>query len=132
MDNRRRRAKTREAFLKDVPSYQGTDEDFEKAHYQRYGREEKLGPDGKHHHGSDHFPHGSDREKMHTQYSKSTQPRNDSRAAYNKGVKAAHQELERMSFEEKRYYKSRTGGLPPHLHERLEPRAKDLRETALE
>ena len=127
-----RRAATRDSFLRDVPSYSGTDKDFESAHYQRYGREERLGPDGKHHHGSDHFPYGSNREHLHTQYSNSTRPRDDSRAAYHNGVSAAHKELKRMSNEEQKYYKTQTGGFTPHQHERLDPRAARFRDASFE
>lgn len=131
MSSHRRRAGTREAFLRDVPSYSGTDKDFESSHYKSYGREEKLGPDGKHHHGSNHFPRGSDREQMHTQYTKSTRPRDDSRAAYHNGVIAAQKELGRMSAEEQKYYRTQTGGFAPHQHERLDPRAAQFRDDSL-
>lgn len=58
------RDRDRATFLREVPKYAGTSEDFDRAHAKRYGREEGLGPDAKHHHGSYQFPHGSDRQKL--------------------------------------------------------------------
>ncbi|CAF9937417.1 MAG: hypothetical protein ALECFALPRED_007244 [Alectoria fallacina] len=132
----RRRGGTREhtrdrdqaSFLRDVPKYAGTSEDFERAHAQRYGREEGLGRDGKHSHGSLKFPHGSDREKLHTQYSASTKGRDATRNAYKMGLRAAKEEHVEMKKEQREYYRDNTGGLPPHQHERLDPRAKEYRD----
>ena len=108
--------------------YTGTDKHFEEAHAQRYGREEGLGPNGKHHHGSARFPPGSERGVMHTQYSKSTGPRDTARRAYEEGLRAAQRELEKMGIQEQEYYRNHTGGLTPYQHERLDPRASDYRD----
>ena len=129
--SRQRGATPGSAFMQDVPRYAGTDEDYEKSHAQRYGREERLGPDGKHHHGSYQFPRGSDRQKMHTQYSKSTRPRDNSRTAYNNGLAAAERDVNRLDEEDREYYRDYTGGLPPYQHERLNPHAKAYRDDCL-
>ena len=126
--SRRRGATQGSAFMRDVPRYAGTDEDFERSHAQRYGREEGLGSDGKHHHGSHHFPRGSERQKLHTQYSKSTRPRDDSRKAYNNGLAAAERDYNRLDDDEREYHRDYTGGLTPYQHERLDPRAKAYRD----
>ena len=134
VQSRRRRGTIRDrdgdASLSRTPMYAGTDEHFEKAHAQRYGREEGLGPNGKHHHGSAYFPHGSERERMHTQYSKSTRPRDMSREEYREELKAAERELRTMGIQEQKYYRKHTGGLAPHQHERLDPRASDYRDNS--
>lgn len=133
---RRRRVATREpgrdSFLKEGLSYSGTDEDFERNHARLYGREEGLGPNGRHRHGERRFPLGSDRERLHTQYSASTQPRNDHQDAYHSGVAAANRELRNMSRQEQRYYQTQTGGFAPRQHERLEHRARTWSDTSLE
>lgn len=133
--SRRRRGTIRDRggdySLSRTPKYTGTDGYFEEAHAQRYGREEGLGPNGKHHHGSARFPPGSEREVMHTQYSKSTKPRDMSRMAYEEEVRAAERELKRMSIQEQQYYKKHTGGLTPLQHERLDPRASNYRDNSL-
>ena len=132
--SRRRRGTIRDrdggSSLSRTPRYTGTDEYFEKAHAQRYGREEGLGPNGKHHHGSARFPRGSEREVMHTQYSRSTKPRDMSRTAYEEELSAAGREFKRMGIQEQQYYKKHTGGLTPHQHERLDPRASDFRDNS--
>lgn len=119
------RDRDRDTFLRDVPKYAGTSENFDRAHAQRYGREEGLGRDGKHSHGSFKFPHGSDRQKLHTQYSASTKGRDTARNAYQMGLGAANEEVEGMDKEQGDYYRTNTGGLPPHQHERLDPRARE-------
>ena len=124
------RGRGRESFLQEVPRYGGTDEDYDRAHYGRYGHEEGMISEG-HHHGSAQFPHGSDRQKLHTHYSNSTKPREKARNAYRNGLGEANEEYQSMSRAEQQYYKEHTGGLPPHLHERLDPRAKDLRDKSL-
>ena len=133
---RRRRVATREpgrdSFLKEGLSYSGTDEDFERNHARLYGREEGLGPNGRHRHGERRFPLGSDRERLHTQYSASTQPRNDHQDAYHSGVTAANRELRNMSRQEQRYYQTQTGGFAPRQHERLEHRARNWSDVSLE
>lgn len=122
------RDRDRASFVREVPRYAGTSENFDRAHAQRYGREEGLGPDGKHNHGSYTFPHGSDRQKLHTQYSASTNGRDVARGAYQKGLAAANDEYEYMDEEQQEYYNHNTGGLPPHQHERLDPRASEYRD----
>lgn len=107
--------------------YAGTSEDFERAHTRRYGREEGLGPNGEHLHGP-HFPRGSDRQKLHTQYNASTHGRDVARGAYQRGLTAAEDEYLDMGKHEKIYYEENTGGLPPHQHERLDPRAREYRD----
>ncbi len=125
-----RRASTRDRdrddapFLRDVPRFEGTSEEFNRAHARRYGAEEGLGPDGSHRHGY-HFPHGSDRERLYTTYSASTMGRNTRRDAYQNGLTNAEEELQDMSMEEQEYYRQNTGGLPPHQHARLDPRARE-------
>ena len=135
VQQRRRRGTTREpglnSFLREGLNYTGTDENFKKNHARLYGREEGLGPDGEHHHGS-RFPRGSDREKLHTHYSKSTRPRDNSRTAYENGVLAARDELKRMGRKAQDYYERHTGGFAPHQHERLDPRATNYRDSTLE
>lgn len=123
----------RDAFQREVPRYAGTSHDFDSAHTRRYGREEGLGRDGHHHHGaSSRFPHGSEREKLHTQYAKSTKPRDNARDAYQHGLADANDEFDNMSYDEQKYYKKHTGGLPPHQHERLDPRATTYRDKCFE
>lgn len=132
--SRRRRGTIRDrdggSSLSRTPRYTGTDEYFEEAHARRYGREEGLGPNGKHHHGSARFPRGSEREVMHTQYSRSTRPRDMSRTAYEDELSAAGREFKRMGIQEQQYYKKHTGGLTPLQHERLDPRASDFRDNS--
>ena len=125
------RDRDRETFNREVPKYSGTAEDFDRAHAQRYGREEGLGPDGKHHHGSYQFPHGSDRQKLHSRYSASTKARDGARSAYERGLATATQEYNMMEEEEQEYYTANTGGLAPHQHERLDPHAKQYRDKTL-
>lgn len=111
VQGRRRRGANREpardrdraSFLREVPKYAGTPENFDRAHAQRYGREEGLGPDGKHNHGSYEFPHGSDRQRLHTQYSASTRARDVTRGAYREGLRAANEEYEYMDAEQQKY-----------------------------
>lgn len=110
--------------------YTGTDEDYERAHARRYGQEEGLGPNGKHHHGSARFPCGSERQVMHTKYSMSTKPRDMSRTAYEEELRAAEREVGRMGIQEQEYYRNHTGGLTPHQHERLDPRASKYRDNS--
>ena len=126
------RDRARDTFLREVPRYEGTDDDFERAHARLYGKEEGLRPDGKHQHGSAHFPRGSERQRLHTQYSKTTKPRDNARDAYQDGLRAAEREYDRMGVEERDYYRDHTGGLAPYQHERLDPRAKRLRDLSLE
>ena len=120
----------KESFLREVPDYAGTSEEFDRAHARRYGREEGLGPDGKHAHGQAHFPHGSDRQKLHTQYSASTQGRNFKRDAYNQGLRAAEKEFRSMDVEEQQFYRTNSGGLTPLQHEHLDPRAEEWRDIS--
>ena len=139
MQSRRRRGTTREpardrgkeSFMRDVPNYEGTSEEFDRAHARRYGREEGLGPDGRHEHGQAHFPQGSDRQKLHTQYSASTKGRNFKRDAYNHGLRGAEKEFRAMDREEQNYYRTNTGGLTPLQHERLDPRAQEWKDISL-
>ena len=118
------------SFLKEVPKYGGSSKDFDRAHAQRYGREEGLGPDGKHDHGSYKFPHGSSRQKLHTQYSASTRPRDTARGAYKDGLGAITEELEMMGIDQRDHYRLNTGGLAPDQHERLDPRAREYRDKS--
>ena len=124
------RGRGRESFLQEVPRYGGTDEDYDRAHYARYGHEEGMISEG-HHHGSAQFPHGSDRQRLHTHYSNSTKPRVKAGNAYRNGVQAANRELGKMSAAERDYYRRHTGGLAPHQHEQLDPRAGDFRDSSL-
>lgn len=39
------RDRDRETFLREVPKFAGTSEEFDRAHAKRYGREERLGPE---------------------------------------------------------------------------------------
>ncbi|KAF6241905.1 hypothetical protein HO173_000617 [Letharia columbiana] len=89
------RDRDQESFLREVPRYAGTSENYDRAHAQRYGREEGLGPDGKHNHGSYQFPRGTDRQKLHSQYSASTKGRDAARGAYQKGLGAAQDGAEK-------------------------------------
>ena len=116
------------SFVRDVPKYAGTSKDFDSSHARRYGREEGLGPDGHHHHGSMQFPRGSERQKLHTQYSASTKARDNTRRGYDNEVLAANKELRSMSVEQREYYRDHTGGLAPDQHERLDPRAQAYRD----
>lgn len=124
------RDRGRDSFQREVPRYAGTSQKYDRAHAQRYGREEGLGPDGKHNHGSYQFPRGTDRQKLHSQYSASTNGRDAARGAYQKGLGAAQEEYENMDEEEQEYYTQNTGGLAPHQHERLDPRAKEYRDKS--
>ncbi|KAL9134099.1 MAG: hypothetical protein Q9175_004726 [Cornicularia normoerica] len=45
-----------------------------------------------------------------------------------KGLAAANDEYEYMDEEQQEYYNHNTGGLPPHQHERLDPRASEYRD----
>lgn len=137
MQGRRRRGTFREpasdrgldSFLREVPKYSGTNEDYAEEHARRYGREEGLAPDGRHRPGNV-FPPGSNRQKMHERYDNSTEARNFTRDAYNDELLSAQKELKKMSNAEQRYYAQQTGGLPPHQHERLEPRAAEFRDKS--
>ena len=139
LHSRRRRGTAREpardggkeAFLREVPSYAGTSEEFEKAHARRYGKEEGLGPDGMHGHGQAHFPRGSDRLKLHTQYSASTNGRDSKRDAYDHGLRKAKKDFASMDDDEQKFYRTNSGGLTPLQHERLDPRAREYRDISL-
>ena len=124
------RDRDQESYLREVPKYAGTSENFDRAHAQRYGREEGLGPDGQHNHGSYQFPRGSDRQKLHSQYSASTKGRDVARGAYQKDLATAKREYKNMDEEQRNYYDQHTGGLPPHQHERLDPRAQEYRDKS--
>ena len=116
------------SFLRDVPKYAGTSKDFDSSHARRYGREEGLGPDGQHHHGSMQFPRGSERQKLHTQYSASTKARDNTRSGYENELRTANKELRSMGAEQRQYYRDNTGDLAPDQHERLDPRAQAYRD----
>lgn len=115
-------------FQSEVPRYAGTSEEFEIAHFTRYGREEGLSSPGDHYNVSYQFPQGSDREKLYKHYHASTNKKKIARRAYENGFTAAKNEYQSMNEAEKRYYKNHTDGLTPEQHERLDPRAKDLRD----
>ena len=131
VQGRRRKGATREAvrdrdrtsFLKDVPRYAGTSEEFSSAHARRYGREEGLGPNGTHDHRSHQFPPGSERDKMYKSYNASTRGRDVARDAYQTGLASAKNQNRRMTEDEEEYYRENTGGLRPDQHEQLDPRA---------
>ena len=121
----------REEFRRNVQRYEGTSEDFDRVHARRYAKEEGLGPDGRHRHGQTHFPRGSERERLHTLYSASTKGKNTKRDAYLTEEKRAKSEFVAMEDEEQEYYTENSGGFTPRQHERLEPRARDWRDTSL-
>lgn len=134
VQGRKRKGKSRgplDSFLREVPKYSGTDEDFAEEHARQYGREEGLGPDGRHRPGHTHFPRGTDRANMHKQYSSSTKPRVDARLAYQAQITEANERMEAMGVEERDYYGDHTGGLPPYEHELLDPRAGTLRDLSI-
>ena len=122
------RERDRATFLREVPKFAGTSEEFDRAHAKRYGREEGLGPDGRHSHRQMEFAHGSDRQKLYDRYDASTKPSNRARRAYETGLTAAKNEYVDMNKEEQDYYEANTGGLRPDQHELLDPRAKDWRD----
>ena len=124
------RDRGRAEFLSQVEKYEGTPEDFSRAHARRYGREEGLGPDGSHDHVASEFPRGSDRQRMYDQYDASTRGMNSARKSYSRGLVAAQNEMRAMDPEEKNFYRENSAGLTPHHHERLDPPAKEFRDKA--
>ena len=115
------------SFLRDTPEYQGTAEQFDRAHARRYGPEEGMGPDGMHRPGHRHFPAGSDRQQRHAQYSASTNARNIAYDAYDHMSGEARTEFEEMDDKQQAYYIKTTDGLRPDQHERLDPAAGEWR-----
>ena len=124
------RDRGRAGFLSQVPAYEGTREDFSRAHARRYGREEGLGPDGSHDHVASQFPQGSDRQRMYDQYNTSTRGMNTARRVYNRGLETAQSEMRTMDPEERQYYRENSAGLTPDQHERLDPPAREFRDKA--
>lgn len=119
------------AFYRDVQPYAGSASDYEREHTQLYGRDERIGPDGRHPGpGKPRFPKGSARETLHEQYSASTLGRNHKKDAYEKGLKRAQGEYDSFDYDEREYYGRYTGGLAPHHHERLTPKAEVFAEIA--
>lgn len=112
------------SFLRQVPRYSGTSEEFTSAHSRLYRDEEKLRSDGSHPPGSHQFPPGSQRSKDYNQYSASTRARDVARRSYQSELSVAQEEFGDMEPDEQAYYEQNTGGLPPDRHERLDPRAQ--------
>lgn len=119
MHSRRQRYSTREpardrdraTFLREVQKFAGPSEAYDRTHAIRYGKEERLGPNGEHSRRSIEFPPGTDRQKLYARYNASTEPSNVARRAYHKGVEAAKDENHRMTKEEQRYYAVRIFGI---------------------
>ena len=107
----------------------GSDEEYRKFHAGQYGVEERLDADGVHPRGSWHFPPGSSRQKCWERYNGSTRSRDKARKEYDSAYLAADLESQKMSREERKYYNGFTGGFPPHQHERLDPLAREFRDT---
>jgi len=110
--------------------YQGTTEDYSRAHTSRYGREEHLPADGSHPRGSHNFPSGSTRRRDYDQYGASTNARDVARGAYQHHLGAVQEEYSALSNDQKSYYGKYTGGLPPDHHERLQPHAKQFKDNS--
>lgn len=118
------------SFHRDVAPYEGTSRDFDVAHHQRYGQEERMGPDGRHRKGpKPTFPDDSDRHELWKSYDQSTNDRDKSREAYQTDLTNAYGEYRDMSADEQAYYR-RSGGLRPDQHERLDPRATQYRDSS--
>ena len=112
----------------EVPKYTGTSEDFDKAHFKRYGREEGLWGPGNHDGVSLQFPQGSSRQEMYKKYHACTNGRKTARHTYQNSFTAAKVEFRSMDKNEKEYYETHTDGLTPEQHERLDPRAKEWKD----
>lgn len=132
VQGRRRGGATRESarergsasFYRDNARYAGTVDEFSRDHARSYGHQEGLREDGSHSGpGLPGFPRGSERERLHDNYSRYTRPRDDARNGYNTSQRAAQREFDGMTTDEVDYYTEHTGGLRPDQHERLEPRA---------
>lgn len=111
-----------DSFRQRVPYPSGSEDDFTRHHAELYGEEENL-VDG-HHTGSAHFPRKSERARMHREYTRSNQPRDRTREAYNdvfNSASAGYQELDR---EQTQYYDHTSGSLLPRHHEALLPLAR--------
>lgn len=136
--SRRRRYPTREPahdrsladFQREVPKYAGTSEEFDTAHFQRYGREEGLPCPGDHSNVSLQFPQGSSRQEMYAKYHACTDAKRTARRAYARTYEAAKKEYWSLDKGERKYYADHTDGLTPEQHRRLDPRAKDWRDKA--
>lgn len=111
------------SFLREVPGYSGTSEEFKKAHAQRYRNEEKFEADGSHQSGPQFFPPGSDRSIKHAQYNSSTNARDTTRREYDNGLLAAEREYGKLRPDEQSYYNANRGSLLPEQHEVLYPKA---------
>ena len=109
------------SFHRDTPRYKGTSDECDRAHARRYGKEE--GP-----RGATQFPRGSERQKLHSQYSASTKARDNTRSAYQKSLGDAEYEFSNMGQDQQEYYDRHSGGLAPDQHERLDPRAGAYRD----
>jgi len=110
--------------------YEGTSQEFNRYHSNRYGHEEGLRPDGSHPQGTANFPNESTRSKQYNQYSQSTRARDNARGAYENGETKAQQELDLMPADERKYYDDHTSGYVPDQHGALERHARQFRDKA--
>lgn len=116
------RTQDRESFRQRIPVPSGSEDDFARHHAELYGDEENL-VDGRHT-GSAHFPRGSERARMHREYTRSNQPRDRTREAYNAVFNPASTEYEELDAEQTQYYDHTSGGMLPRHHEALLPLAR--------
>lgn len=117
-------------FDRNYPYYSGSAVDYQAEHANRYGETESFAPDGRHsradgsHEPRPSFPRGSSRERDHREYRYSTQPRNQTREAYETALSIETTQFGRLDEEQREYYMSTSGGLIPSAHSRLIPPAR--------
>ena len=58
----------RNLFSREMPEFKGTDIEYNRLHYDTYGREERMTAAGRHAPGGYNFPEGSVRDRHHEDY----------------------------------------------------------------
>ncbi|KAF6220396.1 hypothetical protein HO133_002828 [Letharia lupina] len=111
------------SFRQNIPYPSDSEESFARHHAERYGDEELL-VDGQHT-GSPHFPRRSERARIHAEYTTSNRQRDRTREAYGDTLKPATEEYESLSYNQREYYDSTSGGMLPRHHATLLPLARD-------
>ena len=96
------RTQSRDSFHQNIPYPSGSEEAFAHHHADIYANEEPM-VDGRHV-GSPHFPHRSDRARMHGVYTVSNQQRDRTRDAYGAELRAAVAEFDGLDDEQAEYY----------------------------
>ena len=116
------RTQNRETFRQNIPYPSDPEEDFAHHHADLYTNEENL-VDGQHV-GIPHFPHRSDRARMHGVYTTTNQQRDRTRKAYQDEHNAANIECDEFDEGQAQYYDHTSGGMLPRHHTALLPLAR--------